>query len=176
MNYKIIIAFLLNTITSIACDCKSKTIKEEYNNSSLIIKGRVIKTQLKFHILTKSEVDSLEKITESKIFNDTIYFYEYTFRALNSIKSTKNYDTIVIRSGAKKSNCDIHFKDNTTYLLYGSGASEYESFLYPKSSQYAAFYSSICTRTTENWKREMKMLKKLKKSITETSHSEKPKS
>ena len=163
MKYIIIISFLFKTFTSFACDCKSKTVKEEYNNSSLIIKGTVVKIELKYHVLSKLEIDSLERITESKIFNDTINFYEYTFHLESSIKSNNEYETIIVRSGAKKSNCDIHFTENTTYLLYASNGSNYEEYLYPKSSPFPAFYSSICTRTTENWKQEMKMLKKIKK-------------
>lgn len=159
MKYLLIFLLIIKAITSTACDCKPRTLKEHYDNSSLIIKGTEIHVEMKQHVLSKIEIDSLEKMTQRKIFSDTISFFEYTLRVEKTIKSKIAYDTIQVRSGANKSNCDIYLTENKTYLLYAFNASQREEYLYPRDFVFPVFYSSICTRTTENWKKEMKLLK-----------------
>jgi hypothetical protein len=116
-----------------------------------------VKIELKEFVLTQTEKDSIEGLLQLKIFNDTMSFYEYTFKVEKTLKSTEINDTIIVRSGSRKSNCDIHFSENTTYLLYASKSSIEEELFYPKSSLFPVFYSSICTRTTANWKKEMRL-------------------
>jgi hypothetical protein len=151
------ILLCLYSITSFACDCASISVKEGVNSSDLVVKATVVKIELKQFVLTKTEKDSIEGLLQRKIFNDTINFYEYTFKVEKTLKSTEIQDTIIVRSGSLKSNCDIHFSENTTYLLYASESSMLEEKFLPKSSLFPVFYSSICTRTTANWKKEMRL-------------------
>jgi hypothetical protein len=151
------ILLCLYSITSFACDCASISVKEGVNRSDLVVKATVVKIELKEFVLTRTEKDSIEGLLQLKMFNDTISFYEYTFKVEKTFKSTEIQDTIIVRSGSRKSNCDIHFSENTTYLLYASESSMLEEMFLPKSSLFPVFYSSICTRTTANWKKEMKL-------------------
>ncbi len=149
---------LIFTIDCNACDCKSKTMEESILSSDVIVLGKVIKKEMNFFILSKEQKDSIEQATSHKLFTDTITYFEYTIKVKRTYKSTVKVDQIVIRTGARNSNCDLHFKLNNQYVIYAYSTSVFEDFFYPKTSDLTTFYTSQCTRTTSEIGSEKKLL------------------
>ncbi|MEN9998761.1 MAG: hypothetical protein RI922_1751 [Bacteroidota bacterium] len=149
----------LNVMDSNACDCKSKTIDESILSSDLIVFGKVIKKEMSYYVLSKQQKDSIEQATSRKLFNDTITYFEYTIKVKRSFKSSTSVNQIVIRSGARNSNCDFHFEENKKYVIYAYSKSLFEDFFYPRTSNLNTFYTSQCTRTTCEIRSEKNLLK-----------------
>lgn len=160
MKHLLLFLLLIFTIDCNACDCKSKTMEESILSSDVIVHGKVIKKEMKYYALSKELKDSIEQATSHKLFTDTITYFEYTIKVKRTYKSSVKVDQIVIRTGARNSNCDFHFELNKQYVIYAYSKSEFEDFFYPKTSDLITFYTSQCTRTTSEIRSEKRLLVK----------------
>jgi hypothetical protein len=159
MKNLLILWVLIFAIDCYACDCKSKTMDEAIRSSDVIVLGKVIKKEMNYYVLSKQQKDSIEQATSRKLFNDTITYFEYTIKVKRTFKSSTCVNQIVIRSGARNSNCDFHFEENKQYVIYAYSKSSFEDFFYPKTSDLSTFYTSQCTRTTREIRSEKNLLK-----------------
>jgi hypothetical protein len=133
-------------------------MEESILSSDIIVHGKVIKKELNYYVLSKQQKDSIEQATSRKLFTDTITYFEYTIKVKRTFKSSTSVNQIVIRSGARNSNCDFHFDLNKQYVIYAYSKSSFEDFFYPKTSDLSTFYTSQCTRTTSEIRSEKKLL------------------
>lgn len=141
----------------IACDCKGLSVDEGYKSSSEIVLGKIIHAEHKSYVIDKESKDSIQNYYKRLVFNDTIQFVEYTVQVLKSYKDILKSSELIVRAEADGSNCDIRLELGSTYMLYGNN-NWWTNLYYPQDKDYVL--SSICTRTTNNWKKEQEKLEK----------------
>lgn len=131
--------------------------------SSTVALGRVIKAELKTYIITSENKDSIWNHYQRLVFNDTISFVEYTIKVIKDYKGSSIIDDLIVRAEATHSNCDISLRIGSIYIVYGRN-DWWANLYYPKDKKFTL--SSICTRTTLNWKENNKNWKNIYKKIT----------
>jgi hypothetical protein len=134
------------------------SVEEGYNSSSEVVLGKILKKELKYYVIDNASKDSIQNHYKRLVFNDSIHFVEYTVQVIKNFKNTQIASELVIRAEANGSNCDIRLNPGSTYMLYGNN-NWWTNLYYPKDKYFVQ--SSICTRTTDNWKKEQKELEKL---------------
>ncbi|MCJ8292334.1 MAG: hypothetical protein HRT58_20485 [Crocinitomicaceae bacterium] len=169
MKHIIIIFFCIYNLHHVfACDCKGLSLEEGYNSSSEVVLGKIIHAEHKIYVLNKESKDSIQNHFERLVFNDTIHFVEYTVQILKNYKDTQKVSELIVRAEANGSNCDIRLELGSTYMLYGNNNWS-TNLYYPKDKYYVL--SSICTRTTNNWKKEQKDVEKFLRKKNKTNRN-----
>lgn len=169
MKYITLLFLSLNYLNQLhACDCKGLTIEEGYNSSTAVVLGEIIRAEQITYIIDKVSKDSIQNQYDRLLSNDTINFMEYTVQIIKNYKSTQEIAELTIRAEANGSNCDIRLKVGNIYMIYGQN-NWWANLYYPNDKYFVL--SSICTRTTSEWKREQKDLEKYLKKMRQTSRN-----
>ena len=135
----ILIFFLISSTYALSCSCGGVGIKENFNQSDVIFKGR---------LKEKKEITSIEKTT----FNTEIEYkrYEFKFEVVKKYKGLIKKEPVTIITTAGGADCGNDFKKGKTYLIYS-----YKSdtkllsplLLEEKTDEYLT--TNLCTRTKE---------------------------
>lgn len=96
--------FLLSAQNAFACKCREITVKEDYENSDIVISGKVISGRL---ISYKSD-------------DDTRTVRRYTLRVSKVYKGDKKARTYYIYSSTSSASCGSKLIVGRKYIVYGN--------------------------------------------------------
>lgn len=141
-----------------ACDCDLKSVPVAYNEAQTVVLGTVINIVKKTTVMLPELRDSIQNLRQQKFFSDTINYTLYTFHIDRKIKADYISDTIQIIIGPSRSDCDLIFEMNKSYVLY-AGDIDWKRIIFPEEENIPYFFTTMCMRTTGNVELEMKLLR-----------------
>jgi len=153
----VVLALALCSIRLSACDCDMKPVPVAYSEAQTVVLGTVIRIEEKSTVLLSEMRDSIQNMRQQLFFSDTIQYIVYTFRIDRKYKADYEQDTIQIIVGPSRSNCDMVFEMERSYILY-AGDIAWKRMIFPEEKHTPYYFTSICMRTTENVELEMKQL------------------
>jgi|GEM_PF-6132861 len=143
MKYGILILahILIAFSYAMACDCdyKSNSFKKAFNNSEVIVSGKVIQENLNVPLMVGDDSDKNSRSSIKRMANEFIVLVESVYKG--DVKS----DTIIVRTGIGSSACGIVLEVGKRYTIYSHNITSDSS--YYRLSELSAIYSSICSRT-----------------------------
>lgn len=128
------------------CDCISRTVKESYDRSDLVVKGIVISTKEITRNVTQSYIDSFQKTRDQLYYKDAVIL-EYEIKVNKTYKGVITSDTIKVRT-FRPSNCHLKLKEGGMYILYAYSIEHLdETFDFNVNGN--TFSSNACTSTEQ---------------------------
>jgi hypothetical protein len=171
--------FVLTTIVlglfgySYACKCGGPgTVKESYKGADLIVYGRVItKDTVALYETIKNE--DVKRVKDGlKDDKQKLQLFEMTYVVKVALEITENFKgeihqkTIVICTPLLSGTCGFRFGQGKDYIIYAS-KKNFLAFLFQKENENKGlekentFWTTHCTRTTEDVKSEADQLRAL---------------
>jgi len=141
-----------------ACDCDIKSVRVAYNEALTVVLGTVISIEKKITVMSPGVRDSIQNLRQQLFFSDTVQYTVYTFRIDRKIKADYAQDTIQIIVGPLRSDCDLDFKLDHSYVLYADDIS-WKREIFPAEENIPYFFTTMCMRTTEDVELETSLLK-----------------
>lgn len=178
MISKVTLTTLLLGICGHAYSCKcdgSRTIKESFKGSSVIVHGRVVgKRLMSFDkTMNTTKADYVKnKLKEDKqklqlFLSD--FVYEIRFLVKESFRGSNTGDTLTIYTTRTSGSCGYRFDLDKEYIVYTLKKS-WDYFLFLSEEEREAnferentYWAHACTRTTEYYKSEAAELRQLQR-------------
>jgi len=156
--FGVVLILLISPNSLTACDCDMQSVPVAYNEAQTVVLGTVISIEQKITVLSPDVRDSIQNLRQQKFFSDTVHYTVYTFRIDRKMKADYVQDTMQIIVGPMRSNCDLNFEMDHSYVLYAVDIS-WKREIFPADENIPYFFTSMCMRTTEDVELEMKLLK-----------------
>ncbi|NOY48656.1 MAG: hypothetical protein GXO84_10795 [Chlorobi bacterium] len=149
----LIFIFIISITNIFACTCAllneslSKKIQESFNQSDLILIGKVIEKELKFNEKYQSSADPVI----------------YKFEVAKIIKGKLKKEIIDIASERSEISCGYEFEIGKSYLVYAIKSSHFSSI----TKNEFDLVTSLCSRNQKLSKVKREEIRKLKKLASE---------
>jgi hypothetical protein len=160
--------FFTNFDNNIDCKCETPdSVEEALKLSNTVILGKVVKKTLVSPIETMDEkkrnlIDTNDYSLKGK------WIIKADIEITNTFKGDTTSKRTIVYSSNLGASCGFRFLEGKTYVIYGNNKSYLYSLLIRDKKitegleKEGAFWTSHCTRTTDDWEYEALELEKMK--------------